>query len=63
MLAEPINWGQLVDRLSGAPAAMVVRTAQDAAKDAVLGGRNVVTQSNLELAIAELQRNHQLAGE
>lgn len=63
MLAEPINWGQLVDRLSGAPAAMVVRTAQDAAKDAVLGGRKVVTQSDLELAIAELQRNHQLAGE
>lgn len=63
MLAEPINWGQLVDRLSGAPAAMVVRTAQDAAKDAVLGGRKVVAQSDLELAIAELQRNHHLAGE
>jgi SpoVK/Ycf46/Vps4 family AAA+-type ATPase len=57
MLAEPINWSELVDRLMGAPAAMVVKAAQDAAKAAVLAGRKVVTQSHLEQAISELQRN------
>jgi SpoVK/Ycf46/Vps4 family AAA+-type ATPase len=57
-LAEPIDWGRLVERLSGAPAAIAVKVAQDAAKAAVLGGRELVTQSNLEETIAELQRNN-----
>jgi SpoVK/Ycf46/Vps4 family AAA+-type ATPase len=56
-VAEPINWSQLVERLSGASAATVVKVAQDAAKTAVLAGRTVVTQSNLEQAISELERN------
>jgi SpoVK/Ycf46/Vps4 family AAA+-type ATPase len=57
MLAEPINWTELVERLAGAPAAMVVKAAQDAAKAAVLAGRKVVTQSHLEQGVAELQRH------
>jgi SpoVK/Ycf46/Vps4 family AAA+-type ATPase len=57
MLAEPINWSELVDRLTGAPAAMVVKAAQDAAKAAVLAGRRIVTQSHLEQAVSELQKN------
>lgn len=55
--AEPINWQRLVDQLRGAPAAMVVKAAQDAAKAAVLGGRQVVTESNIREAIAELHIN------
>lgn len=56
MLAEPIDWGALVEHLSGASAAMVVKAAQDAAKAAVLSGRQVITQANLLQAIAEQRR-------
>jgi SpoVK/Ycf46/Vps4 family AAA+-type ATPase len=56
-LAEPIDWHRLVDQLCGAPAAMVVKAARDAAKTAVLGGCNVVTESNIREAIAELHIN------
>ena len=55
-LAEPINWGDLVEHLSGASAAMVVKAAQDAAKAAILGERQRVTQANLQQAIIELRR-------
>jgi SpoVK/Ycf46/Vps4 family AAA+-type ATPase len=55
-LAEPIEWSRLVDHLAGASAAMVVKAAQDAAKAAVLGGREFVTQANLQQAIVEQQR-------
>jgi SpoVK/Ycf46/Vps4 family AAA+-type ATPase len=60
-LLEPINWDQLVHRLVGASSAMVVKAAQDAAKAAVLGGRQAVTQSNLQRAIEELQKNQNSA--
>lgn len=53
-LAEPINLQCLVMQLSGASAAMVVKAAQDAAKAAVLAGRQVVTESNIREAVAEL---------
>lgn len=56
-LAEPIDWQRLVEQLFGAPAAMVVKAAQDAAKAAVLGGRKVVTESNIREAVAELHIN------
>ena len=56
-VAEPINWQSLIDQLSGAPAAMVVKAAQDAAKAAVLGGRKFVTEENIREAIAELHIN------
>ena len=56
-LAEPVHWGQLTAQLAGASAAMVVKAAQDAAKAALLGGRQAISQSNLRQAIAELQRD------
>lgn len=55
-LAEPIDWSQLVEHLVGASAAMVVKAAQDAAKAAVLGGRQLVSQANLQQAITEQRR-------
>jgi SpoVK/Ycf46/Vps4 family AAA+-type ATPase len=56
-VAEPVHWGQLTAQLSGASAAMVVKAAQDAAKAALLSGRQALSHSNLKQAIAELQRN------
>jgi ATP-dependent 26S proteasome regulatory subunit len=56
-LSEPIGWQRLVDQLSGAPAAMVVKAAQDAAKTAVLSGKEVVIESYICEAIAELHLN------
>jgi SpoVK/Ycf46/Vps4 family AAA+-type ATPase len=55
-LAEMINWERIVDQLSGASAAMVVKAAQDAAKAAVLGEKKGVTESHLLQAVAELRR-------
>lgn len=59
-LAEPINWDRIVDRLAGASAATVVKTAQDAAKAAVLMGGKVVTELHLQQAIAELRKSDNL---
>jgi len=56
-VADPIDWAMLVEQLTGASAAMVVKAAQDAAKAAVLHGRKVVTEALLRQAIAE-QRRH-----
>jgi len=56
-LSEPIGWQRLVDQLSGAPASMVVKAAQDAAKTAVLSGKEIVTESYIREAIAELHLN------
>jgi ATP-dependent 26S proteasome regulatory subunit len=56
-LAEMINWERIVEQLSGASAAMVVKAAQDAAKAAVLGEKKGVTESHLLQAVAELRRN------
>src|ERR1035441_2969529 len=47
-MAEMINWERIVDQLSGASAAMVVKAAQDAAKAAVLGETKGVTESRSE---------------
>jgi SpoVK/Ycf46/Vps4 family AAA+-type ATPase len=54
-LIETIQWSKLVDQLTGASAAMVVKAAQDAAKATVLEGRQAVSQDNLTKAIDELQ--------
>jgi len=62
-LVEPIHWQRLVEQLSGTSAAMVVKAAQNAAKAAVLGGREEVTEACLRLAVAELQRTAQLGPE
>lgn len=56
-IAEPINWTMLVEQLTGASAAMVVKAAQDAAKAAVLHGPKVVTEALLRQAIAEQRRD------
>ena len=55
-VAENLDWASLVQSLSGASAAMVVKAAQDAAKAAVLVGQKVVTVTHLKAAIAELKR-------
>jgi SpoVK/Ycf46/Vps4 family AAA+-type ATPase len=60
-VAEPIDWDQVVHRLNGVSAATVVKAAQDAAKAAILGGGRLVTQSNLDQAVGELQKNDSLA--
>lgn len=59
-LAEPIDWKRIVEHLSGSSAAMVVKTAQDAAKAAVLGGRKLLTESCLQEAVAELRKTDNL---
>ncbi|MGC1723624.1 MAG: ATP-binding protein [Isosphaeraceae bacterium] len=56
-VAENIDWGSLVETLSGASAAMVVKAAQNAAKASVLAGQKLVTATHLKAAIAELQRS------
>jgi AAA+ superfamily predicted ATPase len=60
-LAEPFDWKSVVDQLCGAPAAMVVKAARDAAKAVVLVGGKVVTESNIREAAAELHINETAA--
>jgi SpoVK/Ycf46/Vps4 family AAA+-type ATPase len=55
--SEFINWDRMVDLLSGASAAMVVKAAEDAAKNAVLSCEKGVAEAHLEQAISELRRN------
>ena len=55
---EPsVDLAAMVEELNGASAAMVVKAARDAAKAAVLTGRQVVTNAHLRDAIAEV-RSH-----
>lgn len=56
-MERPIAWEQLVAKLEGSSAAMVVKAAQDAAKAAVLAGGQALSQSRLLRAIEELQRH------
>jgi ATP-dependent 26S proteasome regulatory subunit len=56
-VAEPFNWSDLAAKLKGAPAAMVVKAARDAAKAALLQNRRTVTEANLREAAAELHIN------
>ncbi len=51
-LAEPIDWGTIVNELSGRSAAAVVKVARDAAKAAVLGGCVCISESHLRQAMA-----------
>jgi len=60
-IAEPMNWGRIVEYLAGSSAAMVVKAAQDAAKSAVLGGRKLLTEACLVQAVAELRKTDTLA--
>lgn len=52
-----ILWDQLVAKLTGSSAAMVVKAAQDAAKAAVLAGGLALSNDRLFQAIDELQRH------
>ena len=52
-VAATVKWRQLVAKLGNASAAMVVKAARDAAKEAVLGGKKVVTQALLARAIED----------
>jgi len=56
-MAEMVNWDRVVEQLSGASAAMVVKAAQDAAKAAVLGEKKGVTELLLLQAVAEIRKN------
>lgn len=56
-VSERMPWKGVIEKLSGASAAMVVKAAQDAAKAAVLGGQKIVTESHLKNAVAELKRS------
>lgn len=56
-LAEPIEWEQIVRNLSGESAASVVRVARNAAKAAVLGGHEIVTEAHVIQAVAELRKD------
>ena len=54
---KSIDWKQLVTKLEGSSAAMVVKAAQDAAKAAVLAGHPSLSQDKLLKAVEELQRH------
>lgn len=54
---RPLDWEQLVGKLAGSSAAMVVKAAQDAAKAAVLAGNHSLSQDKLYRAVTELQRH------
>lgn len=54
-VAKSVKWAKVVASLDGWPAAQVVRAARDAAKLAVLEGREAVEQRDLERAVKALQ--------
>jgi len=53
-----VDWTRVIGLLQGTSAAMVVKAARDAAKVAVLSGRKLVRQGDLETAIDELRDNN-----
>jgi SpoVK/Ycf46/Vps4 family AAA+-type ATPase len=55
-VADNLDWAGVVKDLSGTSAAMVVKAARDAAKDAVLAGQKPVTITHLKAAVSELKR-------
>jgi SpoVK/Ycf46/Vps4 family AAA+-type ATPase len=60
-LDEHIHWEPIVERLKGCSAAMIVKTAQDAAKAAVLAGRRLISEEYLYHAVAELVKTEDLS--
>jgi SpoVK/Ycf46/Vps4 family AAA+-type ATPase len=62
-LESQMPWQEFARQLTGASAATVVKAAQDAAKAAVLSGRQSVTQAQISQSVAELQRNEAFARE
>jgi SpoVK/Ycf46/Vps4 family AAA+-type ATPase len=55
-VSSEIKWAPIVEELSGAPAAMIVKAAQDAAKAVILAGRKIITEGDIRGAIQELRR-------
>lgn len=55
-LSNDVKWGELVEHLQGLSAALVVKSAQAAAKSAILAGLPSVEQSHLLDAIFEMKR-------
>ena len=53
-VSKNIRWKAIVDKLLGMSAAEVVKAAQDAAKNTVLSGRELVSQDDLIAAISEV---------
>lgn len=54
---EFINWENIVTKLAGASAAMVVKAAQDAAKAAVLAGGKGVTEQHMLQAVSDIHQS------
>jgi SpoVK/Ycf46/Vps4 family AAA+-type ATPase len=54
---DSMPWDAIAESLLGASAANVVKVAQDAAKAALLDERKTVTESDLQEAVKELERN------
>jgi SpoVK/Ycf46/Vps4 family AAA+-type ATPase len=58
---DHLNWHAMVEALSGASAAMVVKAGRDAAKAAILKGKKTVTEAHVREAIAEALRHNRSA--
>ncbi|AWM40258.1 ATP-dependent zinc metalloprotease FtsH 4 [Gemmata obscuriglobus] len=53
-----VDWNAVTGALAGASAAYVVKAARDAAKAAVLAGRKVVEEGDLQRAIGEIRKGN-----
>ncbi len=51
--ARDINWGSLVDRMTGFSSALVVKVANDAAKNAVIGNDKILQQFHIDVSLNE----------
>lgn len=58
-IASNIQWNELVRKLVGMSAADVVKVAQDAAKNTVLGAKGEVRHEDLAFAISEIYKRDQ----
>ena len=56
-VSDKVDLRDLAKTLTGQPAAMVVKVAQDAAKAAVLAGQKIVTHAHLKQAVSDLKRS------
>lgn len=54
-VSKDVRWESIVASLEGYSAAMVVKAAEDAAKEAVLAGDKTITESSLRRAVDELK--------
>lgn len=52
-VSKMINWNKLVDEMTGASAAAIVKIAKDAAKIAVINGENLIGEKHFTLALRE----------